>query len=292
MTNYQELLISDLNDSDEQLRQRFQQMGYLYFKKAANIDSCNAIMQDFLNILSPHIIFDENLQLPVLNGQPFFETDDIWDRVYPQMQSLERFHSFFHSAEMQALMQRLLQKKPFVYPMKMARIATPKKLGYETPPHQDAHSHQAGPTMAGMWVALHDVNEDMGRLMMLAGSHKKGVRKVFEAAGVGGVQCEVLPDENNWHVSNVEQGDMIIFHSCCVHKAEPNTAKKAVRLSIDTRFSDYGAPLFVSNLEPHHGWSIDGLNWDAIYQQWSDDSLQYYWKDYPDIFDQLRYFAS
>ena len=115
---------------------------------------------------------------------------------------------------------------------------------------------------------------------------------MFEAEGVGGVQCEIFPEEDTWHVSNVTQGDVIIFHSCCVHKAQPNTAEKSARLSIDTRFSDYGAPVFVTNLEPHHAWRIEELDWDYIYKNWSDESLQYYWKDYPDIFDQLRYFAN
>ena len=71
-------------------------------------------------------------------------------------------------------MQILVGEQVFVYPMKMGRIATPKKIGYETPPHQDAHSHQAGPTMAGIWVALHDVEEGMGRLKLLPGSHRGG----------------------------------------------------------------------------------------------------------------------
>ena len=74
-----------------------------------------------------------------------------------------------HEPEITGLMERLLENPAFVYPMKMARIATPGKIGYETPPHQDAHSHQGGPTMAGIWVALHDVAAGMGRLMLLPG---------------------------------------------------------------------------------------------------------------------------
>ena len=137
--------------------------------------------------------------------------------------------------------------------------------------------------MAGIWVALHDVTREMGRVKVLAGSHKRGVRPVFSTQGVGGVQCEIYPDETVWHVSDCEQGDVLIFHSCAVHKAEPNTTKNAVRLSIDTRFCDHGAAVFSTNLEPHHGWRIEGLDWDAIYQNWQDSQYQYYWKDYPNL---------
>ena len=181
------------------------------------------------------------------------------------------------------LMKIVAGEEVFVYPMKMGRIATPNMKGYETPPHQDAHSHQAGPTMAGMWVALHDVTQGMGRLMLLPRSHKSGVREVIEANGVGGVQCEVFPQETEWHVSDVGQGDVIIFHSCCVHKAEPNTSKSRVRISIDTRFCDYGAPVFSTNIEPHHGWRIETINWEEIYRGWDDKDLQYYWRDYPGL---------
>ena len=181
-------------------------------------------------------------------------------------------------------MQTVTGKDVFVYPMKMARISTPGKLGYETPPHQDAHSHNAGPTMAGIWVALHDVSEPMGRVKVLPASHKHGVRRVFEAEGVGGVQCEIFPGETSWHVSDFEQGDVLIFHSATVHKAEPNLTQHSVRLSIDTRFCDHGAPVFSTNLEPHHGWRIDGLCWEEIYKGWQHKNYQYFWESYPNLF--------
>jgi hypothetical protein len=284
MSSNQALIVSGADESPQILQQRFQRDGYLYFKKQIAAEKCNGLLQQFLRCLAPHIDYDKSRETPVLDGEPFFETDPIWDEVYPRMQSLYDFHNFFHEDDVQQLMQILVGEQVFVYPMKMGRIATPKKIGYETPPHQDAHSHQAGPTMAGIWVALHDASEGMGRLKLLPGSHKRGVRKVFEAEGVGGVQCEIYPGEDVWHVSDVEQGDVIIFHSCCVHKAEPNTSEDAVRISIDTRFCDYGAPVFISNLEPHHGWRIDGFDWQSIYRGWQDPALQYYWRDYPKLF--------
>lgn len=274
------LVVSNSNEDREVLQQRFQKYGYLHFKKAIGAQKCNKLLDAFLQELHPHIGFDEATDKPVLAGEPFFETDPIWDEVYPKMQSLYDFHNFFHEDDVQQLMQCVAGDTIFVYPMKMGRIASPRKIGYETPPHQDAHSHQAGPTMAGFWVALHDVKEGMGRLKMLPGSHKNGVRPVFQAEGVGGIQCEVYDHETLWHVSDVEQGDVIIFHSCCVHKAEPNTTEETVRISIDTRFCDYGAPVFSTNLEPHHGWRIEGFDWESIYEGWTDPSLQYYWRDY------------
>ena len=284
MSDNQPYIVSSSHEDPQVLRQRFQQWGYLYFKNYVDSSACDQLLESLLAQLSPYISADTDTGLPALNGAPFFETDQIWDEVYPKIQSLEAFHNFFHSDEIVELMETVSATQPFIYPMKMARISTPGKIGYETPPHQDAHSHRAGPTMAGIWVALHHANQSMGRLQLLPKSHKKGVRNVFNAEGVGGIQCEIFEDETCWHVADVDQGDVIIFHSCCVHRAEPNTADKAVRLSVDTRFCDYGAAVFSSNLEPHHGWRIDGLDWDHIYRNWQQKDYQFYWKDYPNFF--------
>jgi hypothetical protein len=289
MSNDQPLIESRADEPPYALRMRFQQYGYLYFRRYVRAQKCDALLQDILQCLSPYVACDDTEQRPVLRGEPFFETDPVWDEVYPRIQSLHSFHNFFHQEDIQQLMRMVVNDEIFVYPMKMGRIATPRKIGYETPPHQDAHSHQAGPTMAGMWVALHDVKEGMGRLKLLPGSHQQGVRKVLQAEGVGGVQSEIFPGEDTWHVSDVEQGDVIIFHSCCVHRAEPNTTQETVRLSVDTRFCDYGAPVFVTNLDPHHGWRIDGLDWERIYQKWDDTELQFYWQDYPNLTSELMH---
>jgi len=280
----QDYVVSRIKEDPCALQARFGELGYLYIKNYVSAGQCKELLGDVLEALHPYITADNSSGLPQLKGDPFFETDPTWDEVYPKIQALESFHRFFHNDHIQALMQTVTGTEVFVYPMKMARVSTPGKIGCETPPHQDAHSHNAGPTMAGIWVALHDVTEEMGRVKVLVGSHKRGLRPVFSTQGVGGVQCEIYPEENVWHVSDFDQGDVLIFHSCTVHKAEPNTAENAVRLSVDTRFCDHGAPVFSTNLEPHHGWRIDGLDWDSIYRGWKNKDLQYYWKDYPNFF--------
>ncbi len=287
MSKDEPLIVSNDQESDAELGARFAEYGYLYFKRYVVAQKCDELLNDFIQQLSPYVGYDSRISTPVLTGAPFFETDPIWDEVYPKLQSSYEFHNFFHTEDIQQLMQKISGQNIFVYPMKMARIATPKKMGYETPPHQDAHSHQAGPTMSGLWVALHDAKQGMGRLKMLPRSHKRGVRSVIQADGVGGVQCEIFDHEKIWHVSDVERGDVIIFNSCCVHKAEPNTSEETVRMSIDTRFCDYGAPVFSLNLEPHHGSRIEGYDWESIYKHWTDKTLKYYWRDYPNLFSDM-----
>lgn len=284
--------VSSIDEDAALLRERFHHWGYLFFRNYIAPEKCESLKQQILTCLDPYIVASAPGCAPLLRGDPFFETDPIWDEVYPKIQALESFHQLFHDPEIETLMKTVSGvDQVFVYPMKMARISTPRRIGYETPPHQDAHSHHAGRTMAGIWVALQDIPQSLGRLELLPRSHRLGVRPVLQAQGVGGVQCEIYPDETTWHVADVKQGDVIIFHSCMVHRAEPNMTRDEVRLSVDTRFCDYGAPVFVTNTEPHHGWRIPDLNWDNIYAGWQNTSQQYYWQDYPGLFSEYGKYA-
>tara|TARA_B110000977_G_scaffold85765_1_gene114346 strand:+ start:602 stop:1468 length:867 start_codon:yes stop_codon:yes gene_type:complete len=276
-------VVSSLSEDTRVLRERFNDWGYLYIKRYIPPADCERLLDAVLLACDPYIRGNASSS-PHLEGEPFFETDPVWDEIYPKIQSLEAFHTFFHQQHVLNLMEIVTGAPVFVYPMKMARISTPGKIGFETPPHQDAHSHHAGPTMAGFWVPLHDVSEPMGRVKVLPKSHKLGVRPVFTTQGVGGVQCEIYENETTWHVSDVEAGDVLIFHSCTVHRAEPNTTSEAVRISVDTRFCDHGAAVFSTNLDPHHGWRIEGLDWPSIYSGWQNSQYQYYWRDYPGLF--------
>jgi hypothetical protein len=276
-------VVSSLDEDTRVLRERFNDWGYLYIKRYIPLPDCERLLDAVLLACDPYIHRNASSS-PHLEGEPFFETDPVWDEIYPKIQSLEAFHAFFHQQHVLNLMEIVTGAPVFVYPMKMARISTPGKIGFETPPHQDAHSHHAGPTMAGFWVPLHDVSEPMGRVKVLPKSHKLGVRPVFTTQGVGGVQCEIYENETTWHVSDVEAGDVLIFHSCTIHKAEPNTTSEAVRISVDTRFCDHGAAVFSTNLDPHHGWRIEGLDWPSIYSGWQNSQYQYYWRDYPGLF--------
>jgi hypothetical protein len=281
---YRPFVASRADEARDKLWQRFQRNGYLYIPGALDLGRCESLREAMLGALQPHLRWDDTLCSPVLEGEPFFESDPLWDALYPRIQALETFHALFHEPALQQLMTVVAGEHPFVYPMKMARIAAPGKIGYETPPHQDAYSHHAGPAMAGIWVALHDADAAMGRLTILPGSHLGGVRPVHPAQGVGGVQCEVYPHETLWHVSDVGAGDVVIFHSRTVHRAQPNVDDRRWRLSVDTRFCPYGEPVFSTNLEPHHGWRIPKLDWEYVYRNWRRRDLCYYWRDYPALF--------
>ena len=116
------LLESQADEDLKVLRDRFQQWGYLYFRNYVGSRECDDLLTDILQQTAPYIQMDPQRQRAVLDGEPFFETDSTWDEIYPKIQSLESFHSFFHSEPVKQLMQVTAGEDVFVYPMKMARI--------------------------------------------------------------------------------------------------------------------------------------------------------------------------
>src|SRR5210317_2182727 len=113
MSENQPLVVSRVDEEHVELQRRFQEYGYLYFKKAIAAEKCSHLLQCFLRQLRPHIGYDQRSGKPLLTGEPFFETDPIWDEVYPKMQSLYDFHNFFHQEDVQRLMQSIVGENIF-----------------------------------------------------------------------------------------------------------------------------------------------------------------------------------
>ena len=59
------------------------------------------------------------------------------------------------------------------------------------------------------------------------------------------------------------------------HRGVPNTGEQ-LRLSIDARYQRVSDPIAPSSLLPHS----QPNTWEAIYAEWPDDRLQYYWRQY------------
>ena len=83
-------------EADQVLRDRLAEDGYLLLKGAVARQQCDALLDELLSVLHPHIGFDAAAGKPILRGEPFYETDPTWDEVYPKVQKLEAFHRFFH----------------------------------------------------------------------------------------------------------------------------------------------------------------------------------------------------
>jgi hypothetical protein len=80
-------------------------------------------------------------------------------------------------------------------------------------------------------------------------------------------------DELSWRGGDFRLGDVIVFYSHTIHRAEPNQLDR-MRISVDYRFQREGEPVTPPCLLPHFGRA----QWDEIYAGWQREDLKYYWK--------------
>ena len=99
-----------------------------------------------------------------------------------------------------------------------------------------------------------------------------GVYNFQPALGAGGL---AITDSFEWTGGPFAQGDVLFFHSMMPHRGVPNTGEQ-LRLSIDARYQRVADPIAPGSLLPHS----QPNTWEAIYADWPDDHLQYYWREH------------
>jgi ectoine hydroxylase-related dioxygenase (phytanoyl-CoA dioxygenase family) len=111
---------------------------------------------------------------------------------------------------------------------------------YKTPPHQDWRSMQGSLNAVVVWVPLVDVDEKLGALRVLPGSHRDGLR-------------DSEPDEWFRHIEGlrpedfisieVKAGDALFFSAFLVHASGDNVTD-AIRWSCHFRYNDLAEPTY------------------------------------------------
>ena len=121
------------------------------------------------------------------------------------------------------------------------RYSMPTDAPYLTPPHQDHFYIRETDEFRMIWIPLMDMEIANGGLAIAAGSHKHGLQEHVEFDGVysylfkGRTQKGVPPEDIHgvWTSSRFEVGDLLMFHSCAVHRSLPNVSG-LIRLSLNT----------------------------------------------------------
>lgn len=271
---------SDVLGDSTALRQRLDDDGYLLLKSVVDPDRIREVRRDVVEVLERHgwiksgfaRIFAETLTMPAR------EDSDRYLAVYDDVQRLESFHTMAHDEELMAVMRDVVGSTAFPHPLKIARIAFPRHPEASTPPHQDYPNNQGTDRLVAAWIPLGECDRELGGLAILRGSQHHGIQPLGGHAGPGNRQALVSPDlveKCQWVTTDYEAGDVLLFGSMTVHASLHNGSDTRMRLSVDYRYQCEGEPVADHVLQPHFG----RLTWDDIYADWSDTSLQYYWRD-------------
>jgi hypothetical protein len=265
------------------LRERAAQAGYLFFKRLLPAEPLLELRRQMLTICAERgwLAKDRDLMegmvdVDALNRMPEEEmrTDiGVTNEAYRAVQKLELFHALPHYPNLLALYRILFDAEPLPHPRHIARMITPHRAMFPTPPHQDFIHIQGARQTWTCWFPVGNCPREMGSLTTLRGSHRNGVVSVTPAKGAGNLASILCPHEIDWVEGDFEMGDVLTFDSCTVHRALRSRHRDRIRLSCDVRFQAADDVIQENSLNPH----VD-LSWEEIYAGWENRELQYYWK--------------
>ena len=282
-TELKEFKVSnDAFDDAEELRRRIDEEGYLFFKRLQDPDKLRELRLEMLEPIRAGGWIIDGTELTdgrVDASKSCTEGDREYRDVYKEVYRIESFHHAGHWPEVIDMMGKIMGEEVFAHPMKIARLWFPQFTDHTTPAHQDFVHFQGSYETYTCWAPVGDCPIELGGLAVLPGSHKKdSVYDHHFSLGAGGLSVDSDEVGGEWHSTNYEIGDSLIFPSLTVHKALPNLTEDRLRISLDNRYAVLGSSISEHMLRPHYDIANDG-EWEQVYRDWKSKELQFYWKD-------------
>ena len=286
-----ELRVSnDAMDDPLVLRERLADEGYLFFKQLQPPDQMLALRREMLTVMQKGgwLIAGTDPVDGIANiAAQCTEGDVAYTDVYHEVYKIEAFHRSAHWPEVTDMIAKIVGRPIMPHPQKIARLWFPKYTEHTTPIHQDFVHFQGNFETLTCWSPLGDCPIELGGLAVLPGSHK--VKRVLDhhfSLGAGSLFVDVPEQAKlnaalavDWHTTNYEVGDSLIFPALTIHKALPNLTEDKLRVSLDNRYQAIGDPIADHMLLPHL-ISTHPMTWDEVYRDWQSDDLKYYWRQH------------
>jgi hypothetical protein len=283
-TQLKEFRVSnDAINNPEELRQRIDDEGYLFFRKLQDPGKLLDLRRQMLTVIQAGgwlVPGTDPMDGIADVARQCTEGDIGYTDVYHEVYKLEAFHRSGHWQEVLDMMEKVINKPVLPHPQKIARLWFPKYTDHTTPIHQDFVHFQGNFDTYTCWAPVGDCPVELGGLAVLPGSHKVNV--VLEHHfSLGAGLLRVNPDElaGEWHTTNYEIGDTLIFNALTIHQALPNLTEDRLRVSLDNRYQAREDIIAEHMLAPHLN-GFTQLDWEDVYRDWKSDDLKYYWKKF------------
>lgn len=269
-----------------ELQTRLDDDGYLFFRRLLDPQRLLDVRKQMLTVMQAGgwlVAGTDPLDGIADPAARSTEGDPEYTDVYHKVYSLESFHSIAHCRQVLDVLERVRGCEMMPQPQKVARLWFPKFTQHTTPTHQDFVHFQGTHDNLTCWSPIGDCPRELGGLAVLKGSHK--VDRVLDhhfSLGAGSLHVDpTLYDDagNEWHTTDFETGDTLIFPALTIHKALPNVTEDRLRVSLDNRYQRVGDPIAEHMLNPHLA-SMSALTWEDVYEDWESTEYQYYWKKF------------
>ena len=223
--------------------------GYLLLRGALNRDLVQRVRDDLIAVLHECNILESPTAPPIWSGGPP-PTEEEYLAYYERAVQLDSFNRLAESAEVRAVMEAIYDGPVQVWEQRLLRIIPPDPDGAAP---LGVGAHQDGSPQLGYltqdfctaWVPLTDIDDRLGGLAVVPGSHRGGVRAQTGSASsslrTAKTQTFEAPSAGEqWVTSTYRPGDLVVFASMTLHKGQPNTSDR-LRLSCDFRYQPEGA---------------------------------------------------
>lgn len=231
------------------LRALLAERGYLLLRGALDADLVRRVRDDLIAILHDCHILESPEAPPTWSGGPP-PTEEEYLVYYERAVRLDSFNRLAESPEVRAVLEAIYDGPVQVWTQRLLRIIPPDPEGAAP---LGVGAHQDGSPQLGYltqdfctaWIPLTDIDERLGGLAVVPGSHRGGVRAQTGAASsslkTAKDQVFELPSaDEEWVTTTYSPGDLVVFASMTLHKGMPNVSDR-LRLSCDFRYQPQGA---------------------------------------------------
>ena len=223
--------------------------GYLLLRGALNRDLVQRVRDDLIAVLHECNILESPTAPPIWSGGPP-PTEEEYLAYYERAVRLDSFNRLAESPEVRAVMEAIYDGPVQVWEQRLLRIIPPDPDGAAplgVGAHQDG-SPQLGyltQDFSTAWIPLTDIDERLGGLAVVPGSHLGGVRAQTGSASSSlrtakTTTFELPSADERWVTTNYSPGDLVVFSSMTLHKGQPNVSDR-LRISCDFRYQPKGA---------------------------------------------------
>ena len=231
------------------LRALLAERGYLLLRGTLDADLVRRVRDDLIAILHDCHILESPEAPPTWSGGPP-PTEEEYMVYYERAVRLDSFNRLAESPEVRAVLEAIYNGPVQVWTQRLLRIIPPDPEGAAP---LGVGAHQDGSPQLGYltqdfctaWIPLTEIDERLGGLAVVPGSHRGGVRAQTGAASsslkTAKDQVFELPSaDEEWVTTTYSPGDLVVFASMTLHKGMPNVSDR-LRLSCDFRYQPQGA---------------------------------------------------
>jgi len=220
---------SDCLDDLEELGRRYADQGYLFFRGLVPANAAEATRLRMARVLMEQGMIDSTVaDARWIGGETpsLPEESPLFAGICPALFECEDVLSQF---------ERLLGEPVSMVPNVLYRAYKPQ---YQTGPvHQDGVFNPGAEGYRSLWIALSEIDEEVGGMVLAPGHHRAGS---LHDPKTGFVPVGSVP-ESAWAREDYRPGDVVVLHGMTPHGGLPNRSNR-IRYSLDTRVQSAANP--------------------------------------------------